>query len=496
MKFTLEDFVKRAKGVHGDLYNYNKSIYTNTTTKIEIYDPEKDEYFWQRPTNHLLGQGNPSRKQERLKQTFLKNYGTENSFQNEEVKAKIKKTNLEKYGVENPAQNKEIREKAKQTNLKRFGVENASANKEIQEKIKKTNLERYGVEFVSQIPEAKEKAKRTKLERYGIRIRKIHKYIKKIRVKKTAEQYKEIQEKCKQTNLQRFGVEHPVFNKEIQEKTKKTNLERYGVKYSVASKEVRKKIEDTCIEKYGVENFFDSKEFREKTRQTNLEKYGVEFAVHKHLETTNAKILSNVDLLTEFMKDRTAIEASKILGVTSQTIHRLTKDNNIPYNKYSVQWEIDMFNKFSEYTKVIRNDRKIIKPLELDLYLPKLNTAIELNGDYWHRSDVLLNRVNEVKNYHYNKYKLCKEQGVRLIQIPEYLYSDDYIQEIIDDVIHNKSSVINTEYYMDDLYFSKEKYIDKSFYQYARYMKPKKINGIYNAGHDLWHKITFKKFEL
>ena len=43
---TQEDFVKKAKDVHGDKYSYDKSIYINSSTPVEIYCNECQEYFW------------------------------------------------------------------------------------------------------------------------------------------------------------------------------------------------------------------------------------------------------------------------------------------------------------------------------------------------------------------------------------------------------------------------------------------------------------------
>ena len=76
----------------------------------------------------------------------------------------------------------------------------------------------------------------------------------------------------------------------------------------------------------------------------------------------------------------------------------------------SVQTELENLNLTFD-TK----NRKIIKPFELDFYISKYNLAIECNGDYWHSTLV----KSSDKNYHLNKYLLCKEKGVRLIQIPE-----------------------------------------------------------------------------
>lgn len=63
--------------------------------------------------------------------------------------------------------------------------------------------------------------------------------------------------------------------------------------------------------------------------------------------------------------------------------------------------------------KCIENSRSIIPPLELDLYYPEKNIAIEFNGNYWYDEN------HKPKDYHFNKFKLCKEKGIRLVSIYE-----------------------------------------------------------------------------
>ena len=55
---TTEEFIERAKTVHGNKYDYNKVEYINSKTKICIICPEHGE-FWQIPYSHLNGQGCP-----------------------------------------------------------------------------------------------------------------------------------------------------------------------------------------------------------------------------------------------------------------------------------------------------------------------------------------------------------------------------------------------------------------------------------------------------
>lgn len=55
---TTEEFIKKAKRVHGDRYDYSKVKYVNAVTEICIVCPEHGE-FLMKPNSHLNGQGCP-----------------------------------------------------------------------------------------------------------------------------------------------------------------------------------------------------------------------------------------------------------------------------------------------------------------------------------------------------------------------------------------------------------------------------------------------------
>ena len=57
-KLTTEEFIRRAKEVHGDKYDYSKVEYTHQATKVCIICPEHGE-FWQKPAHHMNGNGCP-----------------------------------------------------------------------------------------------------------------------------------------------------------------------------------------------------------------------------------------------------------------------------------------------------------------------------------------------------------------------------------------------------------------------------------------------------
>jgi hypothetical protein len=57
-KKTLNEFIDKAKEVHGNKYDYSKVNYINSQEKVCIVCHEHGE-FWQLPFKHLKGQGCP-----------------------------------------------------------------------------------------------------------------------------------------------------------------------------------------------------------------------------------------------------------------------------------------------------------------------------------------------------------------------------------------------------------------------------------------------------
>jgi hypothetical protein len=68
---------------------------------------------------------------------------------------------------------------------------------------------------------------------------------------------------------------------------------------------------------------------------------------------------------------------------------------------------------FENNIKTITSSTSIIKPNQLDIFVPSHNIAIEFNGLYWH------NELKVDKNYHLRKTELCESKGIKLIHIFE-----------------------------------------------------------------------------
>lgn len=80
---------------------------------------------------------------------------------------------------------------------------------------------------------------------------------------------------------------------------------------------------------------------------------------------------------------------------------------------------------------VVQSDRSIIGGKELDIYVPDKHIAIEYNGLYWHSE-----ACGRGKNYHYDKWKMCRDNGIQLITIWEDEWRDK--QEIVKSMLAHK----------------------------------------------------------
>lgn len=68
---------------------------------------------------------------------------------------------------------------------------------------------------------------------------------------------------------------------------------------------------------------------------------------------------------------------------------------------------------------------------ELDIYIPSMKTAIEYNGLYWHNED------NVGKSATYDKWKACKDKGIRLLTIwdDDWNYRKDLVKRTVKSIL-------------------------------------------------------------
>lgn len=87
-------------------------------------------------------------------------------------------------------------------------------------------------------------------------------------------------------------------------------------------------------------------------------------------------------------------------------------------NHMKSKGEAEVFDFMTNLTCAEARNRTILKPKEVDIYLPDPKLAIEYCGEFWHSTGNKEDERKKRKN-HIEKYKLCREQGVRLITLWE-----------------------------------------------------------------------------
>src|SRR5699024_7872489 len=105
-------------------------------------------------------------------------------------------------------------------------------------------------------------------------------------------------------------------------------------------------------------------------------------------------------------------ESIELLHSKCNNIFSIRPDNFI-HNKnrcplcyrYKSKKEEELFEFLKELDvgRIQQSNRTLLNGLELDIYLPDKNIAIEFNGLYWH-SDIF-----KEKNFHLNKTELCSK---------------------------------------------------------------------------------------
>lgn len=178
---------------------------------------------------------------------------------------------------------------------------------------------------------------------------------------------KEVRDKLKTTNLKLYGDK----NYNNPDKARATMLERYGKDNAFKVDEIKEKIKKTNIIKYGAENPTQNKEIQKKIKKTLQERYGVNcgFKCGEKVNTSKG--------------------------------------------------ERELFNFVCQLcSDAIANDRNIISPLELDIYIPSLSIGIEYDGDYWHSLPNMKKRDNL-------KTKICKEHNIKLIRVTEHEWTTE-----------------------------------------------------------------------
>ena len=171
----------------------------------------------------------------------------------------------------------------------------------------------------------------------------------------------------------KYGVEFPSHDKTIREKQKQTCIDRYGYASPLSSPIFQEQIKQTCIDRYGVETPARNNLIYEKIQSTTFNKYGTISFNQSKIEQSSLDILKNKDELFKLhITDKMSLtEIGAMLGVTKTTVSRHMKDHNIDVVLYGMSIGQKELHEFIENIANSRlNDRRVIWPSEIDIYIP------------------------------------------------------------------------------------------------------------------------------
>ena len=241
---------------------------------------------------------------------------------------------------------------------------------------------------------------------------------------------------AKQTLNEKYGVNNPRNCEHYLDKRSEHDLEKYGVPYYTN----REKAKNTMLNKIDNNGLNGYEQNVIKTRKNFNKKLGVNQHMLMHLN--HKEDINSISFKKLFISDgRFDIEkCCDYFNAKKSWVYIKKKQFNIleptKQKQKLLQFEVYKFLKNIYKNDILFNNRKIIPPLELDIYIPKKKLAIEFNGIYWHSINIGMN-----KNYHQKKSKLCQEKGIRLIHIYEDEWNDKYKKEIIKDIIKHALNI-------------------------------------------------------
>jgi len=279
--------------------------------------------------------------------------------------------------------------------------------------------------YINQNPSVRKKIKDTLERRYGSR------------------NYVNV-DGIKNTKKKKYGYEY--FPKEVSplspekesarvQKILLTKEKRYGKKGYCNIEQIK----ETKRIRYGLEEYNNSEQIKETWSKKSLDekkeiKNKALISKRKRIANNLEKIIRSNNLsinLVEVWSNKYKFvckDCGNEFEIMPQLFRKRCKENRIictqcnPLYNNQISFDEKELLKFikSIYSgEILINDKSIISPYELDIYLPDLKLAFEYNGLYWH------SELYKDMNYHLNKTVACEKNHIHLIHI----YEDDWIMK-------------------------------------------------------------------
>lgn len=232
-KMTKDEFVERARAIHGDKYDYSLVVMAGNSVKVDIICPIHG-VFSQTPAKHLQGRG---------------------CTHKDCIASKKIATSMARFGVSNAMKSDSIVKKLESSNLAKYGVSNAMKRPDVQAKAVSTNLAKYQVPYTCMAESVREKRSITMQARYG---------------GNSPMCDATVREKQAATMYRKYQARHALQARRFIDKMTATNLARYGVRNAMQSAH-----SSACMEKYGVSSPMQCKQIVDKMMATKLQNHTI-----------------------------------------------------------------------------------------------------------------------------------------------------------------------------------------------------------------------------
>ncbi len=227
-------------------------------------------------------------------------------------------------------------------------------------------------------------------------------------------------------------------NQEVKNKSKNTCIKKYGGPAPIHSCHIREKIRKTNLIKYGTENVLQHGIIRDKIKKIFLEKYGHEYYSKNFVKESVLRKVRNIDWLKNrhYKCKKSVLQISKELGISQGYLLKKFNELGLKVKLFPrSRFEKEIIG-FINKSDLSSNDRSVISPYELDIYLHGQKLAIEFNGLFWHSSD---NKESDkkMKNKHLMKTEMCNKKNIKLLHIFENEWIDLIKQDIWKSIINS-----------------------------------------------------------
>lgn len=267
-----------------------------------------------------------------------------------------------------------------------------------------------------------------------------------------------INKKRSETNILKYGVDNIAKLNNIQEKIKNTNLEKYGTVAPTQNKDVLKLREANNLKKWGVKYLTQIPTHVDKIKVKRLKTENQK--IFDKYQALGLKVISFEDKMITCFCDTCQQEYTTNLYIVYQR-HK----NNLetcthccPIGDLNTsQFEKAVYTYIQELLpdlEILKTERNVLNnKRELDIYIPALKIAIECNGVFWHCEA----KVN--KNYHRNKYLMCLEKDIKLIQIwqDDWTYKQDIVKSRLQSIFNKNFKIMARKCQLKEVSFQDSK---------------------------------------